>query len=723
MMNRRDVLKAGVGAAPLVAGASGLSETAHLLLAAGMPLQSSAASVVPWQRQIRRAGQLNMTEHDPVSLDVEAWADYWAKLQVGITFISVTGILAYYQTKVPFHRKGKFLGNRDFFGECREAARKRGLRVVARMSPDLNWDDALAAHPEWFERDKEGNAIPDKDEPHLFRTCMFSNYMTDYVPAIVREVTSLYDVDAVYTNGWPSLGSLPECHCAQCRQLPSSGTPAYWEKFNDRVEYLWKLYDSLVKQKYPAAFYFPNMGGGARCSVNLARVGKLCEWFQGDNQGRGGEDAPIWLCSLQGRVCQAIQDGKAAANVTGAWTTGPVRWRNVGKSPHEAVMWLSETSASGMIPYWHLVGAEKGMGEDRRELAAPREYFAWTAKHDRHFVNKRTIANVGVVMGQSTHLFYKAPAGAAMQQFLNGMYYALLEGRFLFDLVHEDRMELERLKKYSALILPNVALLSDAQCEQLRAYAKAGGSLLATFETSLYDENNRRRDNFGLADVFGIQRTGEIIPTVGNAYYARIEGEHAITRSFTDTNWLPGAEFRVPLAPVDNPLLTVVPGFPAYPPELAYPAEPKTNVPAVVVREAGNSRLVYVSGDIERSMWVSGHPDLSQLLQNAVRWMIREELPATIEGPGLIETFAYETEPGFALHLLNYTNPNVHRGTIREFYPIGAQRVRFRLPEGRTASRVQLLKTERDIPLRHVNGAIEFAIPSISEYEVAAIYS
>ena len=57
---------------------------------------------------------------------------------------------------------------------------------------------------------------------------------------------------------------------------------------------------------------------------------------------------------------------------------------------------------------------------------------------------------------------------------MNGMYYALLEGRFLFDFVHEDSMEPERLKKYSALILPNTALLSDEQCGQLRALRAAG---------------------------------------------------------------------------------------------------------------------------------------------------------------------------------------------------------------------------------------------------------
>jgi len=724
MMNRRDLLKAGVGAVPILAGTAGLSKpTEDPSLVNTIAKSAISPESLPWPRRIRRVGQLNMTEHDPVSMNVEEWADYWSRMKVGATYISVTGILAYYQTKVPFHRKGKYLGNRDFFGDCFEAARKRDLRVIARLSPDLNWEDAVKAHPEWFERDAQGGFVPDKEDTRLFRTCMFSTYMTDYIPAIMREVTSMYDVDAVFTNGWPPLGTLPVCYCDQCRKLPPSGTPAYWDKFNDRVEFLWKLYNSEVKHKNPAVFYFANLGGGAHSSISLARFGKVCEWFQGDNQGRGGEPAPIWLVTLQGRICQAIQEGKMATNVTGAWSTGPIRWRNAAKPYHETQMWLSETSASGMVPYYHIVGAEKGMGEDRRELDAPMQYFNWTAKHDPHFVNKRTIANLGVVIGQRTHLFYKSQRDVSMQDFLNGMYYALLEGRFFFDFVHEDKMQPEELSKYSALILPNVALLSDAQCEQLRAYVKAGGSLLATYETSLYDELNRRRNNFGLADVFGIQKTGDTIGTNGNAFYARIERSHEILTGFSDTNWLVGAEYRVPLAPVTDPVLTVVPGFVAYPPELAYPPISQTDQPVVVLREQGQSRLAYFCSDIERSMWVSGHTDLSQLLQNTVHWILRKQQPVAVDGDGLIESFAYETEPGFALHVLNYTNPNTHRGTLRAFYPIGTQSVRFDIPAGKNVSRVQLLKSEIDIPFRRADGAIEFTIPSVTEYEVAAIYT
>src|ERR1051325_6716006 len=145
------------------------------------------------------------------------------------------------------------------------------------------------------------------------------------------------------------------------------------------------------------------------------------------------------------------------------------------------------------------------------------------AKHDEHFRNRRSIANIGVVMGQRTHLFYQPPRGALMREYMDGMYYALLEGRFLFDFVHEDKLASEDLAKYTALVLPNVALLSDEQCRQLRRYADGGGSLLATFETSLYTERNQRRPDFGLADVFGIRKAGEITGTTGNAYLARIE--------------------------------------------------------------------------------------------------------------------------------------------------------------------------------------------------------
>jgi hypothetical protein len=745
MLSRRSFLKSG-----LITGAAGLPLRSRLnaldappaiaardeadeIKLVDLPPRMAAPdlSAEPWQKSVRRVGQTNMTEHDPAVMNIEAWADYWHASKADIVFVSVTGILAYYPSKVPFHRHGKYLNGRDFFGECAAAAKKRGMRVVARMSPDLNWQEALAAHPEWAMRHKDQSVQLSGEEPRLFKTCMFSSYMDDYIPAIIREVNSLYDVDCFYANGWPPLGSLPECHCAICTKLPPSDTPAYWRAFTGRVLDLWHRYDAIAKEKKKDSLFFANSGGNVRGGPNLDRLARTLAWFQADNQGRTQHEPAIWGCSLQGRVCNAVLDGKFAANVTAAYSSSTPGWRNATKNPAEARMWLNQSLASGMVPYFHFVGGEN---EDRRWQPVGHEYFEWTARHDAHLATRRSIANIGVVIGQGTQLLYPGPATARSRNYMrettNGIYDALLRGRFAWDYVHEDRLDPERLKKYRALLLPNVAMLSDRQCGQLRAYVQAGGSLMASFETSLYDEDLKPRSEFGLADVFGVSRAGDAIGTDGNPYYARIENPqaphpraipNAILAGFGDTNWLPGAENRLPLKPVSDPVLTVVPGFVRYPPELAYPPQPHTAEPAVVLRETGAARTAWFAGDIERSYWITGHGDLLRLLHNTIRWLTHGERVVLADGPGFLEMFAWETAPGYAVHLLNYNTPDAQHGWLQSIEPLGPQRVRMKLPDGVNVKSVELLRAGGTVPHRIEDGILQFTVPVIDEYEVAAI--
>ena len=747
MFSRRKFLQSGLTTGAVLPFASGLqaidaapgmtpgvvqstSGTDPRLSPLPQRIATPGPSAQPWQKHVRRVGQTNMTEHDPAVMSVEGWADYWHSAQVDVVFVSVTGILAFYPSKVPFHRHGKFLNGRDFFGECVAAAKKRGMRVTARMSPDLNWDDALSAHPEWAMRHKDGSVQFSGEEPRLFKTCMFSTYMDDYVPAIMHEINSLYEVDCFYTNGWPPLGSLPECYCAACQKLPAPGTPAYWRVFTDRVLDLWRKYDSIAKEKKHDSLFFANSGGNVRGGPNLDQLGKVAAWFQADNQGRTYHEPAIWGCSLQGRVCNAVLDGKFAANVTAAYSTGTPGWRNASKSPAEALMWLNETLASGMVPYFHFVGAENGFGEDRRWQQVGREYFQWTARHDAHLASLRSVANIGVVFGQATQLLYPGPSTARSRSYMHettqGIYDALLRGRFAFDFVHEDRLEPERLAKYRALLLPNVAMLSDKQCGQIRDYARAGGSLMAGFETSLYDEDRKLRADFGLADVFGVSKQGDAVGTNGNPYYARMEAAdgrapHPVLDGFRDTNWLPGAENRVPVKPVDHPVLTVVPGFVRYPPELAYPPQPHTTEPALVLGESGSSRTAWFAGDIERTWWLTGHGDLLRLIHNTIQWITEDTRIVNVDGPGFMEIFCWETSPGYAIHLLNYSNPDAQHGWLQSTQPSGVQQVSMKLPDGVRVKSVELLKAGPSVPHRVEEQILRFTIPAVEDYEVAAI--
>ena len=520
MLSRRNFLKTGLttGAAalPLVAKIDAIdpatlaaqearadeSGTTGILIPLPDRLPPVNPASEPWQKRVRRVGQTNMTEHDPAVMNIEEWADYWHATKVDVVYVSVTGILAFYPSKVPFHKHGKYLNGRDFFGECAAAARKRGMRVVARMSPDLNWPDALAAHPEWAMRRKDGSPQLSTEDPRLFKTCMFSTYMDDYVPAIIHEVNSLYDVDCFYTNGWPPLGNLPECYCAICSKLPAPATPAYWRAFTERVLALWTRYDGIAKEKKADSFFFANSGGNVRGGPNLDQLGKIIEWFQADNQGRTYEDPAIWGCSSQGRVCNAVLDGKFAANVTAAYSTGNPGWRNALKNTRRDSHVVQRDAGKRNGAVLSFCRRRKRIWRGPSLAESRTGYSNWTARYDAHWVTRRSIANLGVVIGQSTQLLYPGPATMRTRTYMHettqGVYDALLRGRFAWDYVHDDRLEPERLKKYRALMLPNVAMLSDRQCDQLRDYVRSGGSLVASFETSLYDEDLKPRPNFGL---------------------------------------------------------------------------------------------------------------------------------------------------------------------------------------------------------------------------------
>jgi hypothetical protein len=99
------------------------------------------------------------------------------------------------------------------------------------------------------------------------------------------------------------------------------------------------------------------------------------------------------------------------------------------------------------------------------------------------------------------------------------------------------------------------------------------------------------------------------------------------------------------------------------------------------------------------------------------------ETPAGIEGKGVIESFAWETRAGYAIHLLNHTNTNAFKGWIREYYPVGEQRVTMVVPAGRKISRVELLCAGYDVPFKMMDRTIEFTVPSVLDYEIAAMQS
>jgi len=92
-----------------------------------------------------------------------------------------------------------------------------------------------------------------------------------------------------------------------------------------------------------------------------------------------------------------------------------------------------------------------------------------------------------------------------------------------------------------------------------------------------------------------------------------------------------------------------------------------------------------------------------------------------VDGPGLIEMFCWETAPGYAVHVLNYSNPDAQHGWLQSTFPLGPQQIAMRLPPGVRVRSVDLLKTETTVTHHVEDQVLRFTLPSVDDYEVAAI--
>ena len=72
------------------------------------------------------------------------------------------------------------------------------------------------------------------------------------------------------------------------------------------------------------------------------------------------------------------------------------------------------------------------------------------------------------------------------------------------DIVYADYVKIEKLRKYSVLVLNDARYLSDDEVAILRQWVKEGGVLISEGDASLFDSwTAKMRANYALADVFG----------------------------------------------------------------------------------------------------------------------------------------------------------------------------------------------------------------------------
>ncbi len=687
-----------------------------------------------FERTMRWA-QITLTEDDPAHFDPDFWLDYFKRIHAEGAVISTGGYIAYHPTKIPLHHRSDWLGDSDPFGYLVSGCRRMDMAVIARSDPHAARRDVLEAHPDWIAVNADGAKRRHWAMPDRWITCPLGPYNFEFMTEVHREIVEMYGVDAIFSNRWAGHGI---CYCDHCTagfraacglDLPRSNDLrdpewiAYLAWREDRLFELCTVWDRAIKGARPESWYIPNSGGGALSGLDMKRLGELVPILFADRQARRGT-LPPWGNGKNAKEFRGALGQKPIGCVFSVGVEEEYRWKDSVQSPEEIRVWAAEGIAQGMRPWFTKFCATP---HDHRWFPVVESLYRWHDRVASYLRNTENLARVAIVYSQRSATRY---GGAQAQQWVEdpilGAYQALLEARTPFEMLHDSYLDAEHLARFKTLVLPNIAVLSTAQCAEIARFVRQGGGLVATFETSLYDESGRRPEGLGLGDLFGVRVSGEVEGPMRNSYL-RVHADEApeeIRRA------LPGAEriingvHRLPVeatAGLKVRPITLVPAYPDLPMEEVYPRVADSGHPELILRELGKGRAVYFPWDIDRTFWELLHADHGQLLAAAVAWATNERRPCLVRGKGMVDLALWRQEGSMTLHIVNLTNPMTMRGAYREIYPIGEQEVEVVLPPEAGVARVHALSAERDLPYTISDGVLSTTVPAVELHEILAI--
>jgi hypothetical protein len=690
-----------------------------------------------WYDKPMRWAQIGFAEDDPGNYDPQFWLDYFKRLHIDAVTLNAGGAVAFYPTQIPLHYRSKWLGDMDTFGNLQKSCRALGMIVVARTDAHACHQDVHDAHLDWIMVDANGNKVRHPSDKDFWLTCALGPYNFEFMTSVHEEIMTKYMPDGIFTNRWAGSGM---CYCEHCQKnfqafsglaLPRTHDPQdpsrrqyiLWRQ--QRLFELWRLWNDKIQRINPNASYIANAGGGALSELDMKTVGELAPTLFADRQGRSGL-MPPWANGKNGKEYRATLGRKAIVGIFSMGLEDKYRWKDSVQSDDEIRLWVADGIAHDLRPWFTKFDCKV---IDARWMPVVEEMYKWHATHEAYLRNEQPLARVGMVYSQQTATYYGGDAAhSKVEDPSLGFYEALVEARIPFEMVHDHLLDPEHIHQFRTLILPNIAALSVSQCKQLEEFVQSGGSLVATYETSLYNEWGVCQPNFGLASLFGVNYAGKVEGPMQNSYLSLNKDSsgqyHPLLKGFENAVRIINAANQVTVTVAGEGIypLQVVPTYPDLPMEEVFPRkDTPTGQPGAIVRRVGKGRVVYLPGDIDRTFWETMSFDQARLLRNAVLWATDEPAPLTVEGKGVLDVSVWTQKNSMTAHLVNLTNPMMMKGPIREIIPISEQKVEIQIPAGRKVKQVQLLVAGAKPNYTNKDGYIQLAVSSIGLHEVIAV--
>ena len=580
----------------------------------------------------------------------------------------------------------------DIVREAIEEGRRLGVKVVVMIGHTAN-KYVYETHTDWAQVNVRGEPILLEHAPYNVegyevewpQICINSPYIA-LIKEEIKEVIDL-GVDGVFLDSFRYQPDIERaCYCRWCSErfrgkygydMPKepnwrdSRWRTLWRwRYEVVVERLKELYEhtkELTKGKEVLFMYNSHPGGWSGRTNRIVDLGRgyydavFAECSEADHQ-------PPGFITEMVKLTKAMNGGKPvmpSRNYFHMYRTA------ASTTPIAVKQGLREAIIAGGSP-WLLIFSSTYF-QSPKVLKHVKEAFKEHEVLEEYLDGAEPLRYAGVVVSNLTRDFYGGEKPDDYVDETRGFYYALTHYHIPVEYISEsDLTRPEVLKKYRVLVLANTVCMSDSSVGSLRTYVKGGGKVLATYLTSLYDDEGVSRNDLALSDVFGAEIVGVFKSPW--SYIVITKREHPLFEGIEESLILWGDmsyDFRVERVArslgwhvitrlLGSEVVAKV-GTAVYEWGFEYtlgrsppPFAVTMNMPAIILNTYGEGTSIYFTGQLGRHYWRIGLPEYGLLIKNSITYL-GGELPVKVDAPETLATEFFRQNERLIIHLLNHT--------------------------------------------------------------------
>ena len=626
------------------------------------------------------------------------------------------------------------LRGRDMFGEIVTEARRRGLHTVAYFIVTRdNW--AAENHPAW-------RLMPPTGNTHILenrygQTCANSPGYRDFAFACLKEIVGNYPIEGVFIDMtfWRSA-----CYCASCTDRFRAEYKAEPPRVIDWNDPLWRNFQA-ARQRWMLEFArdLTNTIKGVRpITVYHNQAVILDSWSAGQTPAMaetcdymGGDiyDGPAFY-SLVCKIYDGLTRNHPFEYMTSRAYPGlgdHVSAKSPARMRMDAYAAMLHSAALTTIDAINPVGtinanAYQIMGKVNEERAPYEPY-----------LGGELLADVALYYDQLS-MYDPSKNGVPVGDFIGwegagergicphrdsilGWAKILRENHIPYGVI--TNVNLDRLAKYRAVIVPNVLEMTSEQAAMFKPFVKDGGVLIASGPSSL-DRFDPKGPRFLLEEVLGVRYQGTLGTKVT---YLTPKDEQVIKAVWPQDHVIHyGSMVQAEALNGSEVLATVT--LPWVAPELGHsigshfasihsnpPALEPGKSPALVFNEFGRGKSVWMAGPLE-----TGKADANpQLLVH----ILKRALP----GPYKFELEAHPSVEMTLFHQEEKKRLLVGLLSMQETFPVipvGAT-VRVLPPAGRTIKQVHKLPDHKEVAFEKAGAYEQFRLDPFDMFSLLMV--